>query len=103
MDATFPPDWPDVQYNVMDHYGGPSIDSSSSGALDNGNYAALYVSPMTPFSLGNVTINSTDTRDHPLVNPAWLTDPRDIEVAVAAFKRLRQFLASDAIAPVIIG
>ena len=41
--------------------------------------------------------------DHPLINPAWLTDPRDQEVAVAGYKRVRQMFKSSALQPIIIG
>ena len=58
---------------------------------------------VAPFSRGNVTINSSDTAVHPVVNPNWLTDPRDQEVAVAGFKRLRAIFASEATKPVVIG
>ena len=98
LDQNFGPDWPDVQYIVADAYGAPS-----GGAPDTGNYVSIYVVLVTPFSVGNVTINSTDTKDHPIVNPNWLTDPRDIEVAVAGFKRGRQILASNSVSPIIIG
>ena len=37
-----------------------------------------------------MTLNSTDTADNPLVNPAWLSTREDQELAVAAFKRARQ-------------
>ena len=58
---------------------------------------------VAPFSRGNVTINSSDTAIHPVVNPNWLTDPRDQEVAVAGFRRLRAIFASEATMPVVIG
>ncbi len=40
---------------------------------------------------------------HPIVNPNWLTDPRDQEVAVAGFKRARAVFQSAAVKPVLIG
>ena len=41
--------------------------------------------------------------DLPVINPAWLTDPGDQEVAVAAFKRIRQAWGSAALQPVLDG
>ena len=38
-----------------------------------------------------------------MVNPNWLTDPRDQEIAVAGFKRARAVFQSSAVAPLIIG
>lgn len=37
------------------------------------------------------------------MSPNWLLDPRDQEVAVAAFKRVRQVFVTKAMAPVLIG
>ncbi len=58
---------------------------------------------IAPFSRGNVTIKSKDTFDHPVVNPNWLTDPRDMEVLIAAFKRLRQLFKPKVVQPALIG
>jgi choline dehydrogenase len=52
-------------------------DVSSSAALTN------------PFSRGNVIIISNDTSVRPIVDPNWMLDPRDQEVAVAAFRQAR--------------
>ena len=38
-----------------------------------------------------------------MVNPNWLTDPRDQEVAVSGFKRARAVFQSAAVQPVLIG
>ncbi|KAL8988791.1 MAG: hypothetical protein Q9169_008497 [Polycauliona sp. 2 TL-2023] len=46
-------------------------------------------------------MNSTRTLDNPIVNPNWLTDPRDQDVANARFKRTRQVFATDSIRPVL--
>jgi choline dehydrogenase len=44
---------------------------------------------VAPFS-GNVTIKSADSSVPPLINPNPLSNPADVEVALAAFKRIRQ-------------
>jgi choline dehydrogenase-like flavoprotein len=56
-----------------------------------------------PFSRGNVTIVSADTKDNPVLSPNWLLDPRDQEMAVAAFKLSRKIMTQDVTRPVIIG
>ena len=38
-----------------------------------------------------------------MVNPNWLTDPRDQEVAVSGFKRARAVFKSAAVQPILIG
>lgn len=58
---------------------------------------------VAPFSRGNVTINSTSTSVNPIVNPNFLADPRDKEVAIAGFKRARQVFATQAMGTVKIG
>jgi choline dehydrogenase len=45
---------------------------------------------LSPFSRGNLTISSADMAVHPVINPNWLTDSRDKDQAIAAFKRMRQ-------------
>ena len=66
-----------------------------------GNYASPMVALTAPFSRGNITITSTDTNDNPVVSPNWLLDPRDQEMAVAAFKRARQVMTQKVIASVV--
>lgn len=58
---------------------------------------------MNPFSRGNVTISSKNTNDYPIISPNWLLDPRDQEVAVAAFKRARAVFTNNATRPIVLG
>lgn len=41
--------------------------------------------------------------DAPVINPAWLTDARDREVFIAAFKRAREVLSMEEMQAVLIG
>ena len=102
LDAEFGGDWPDVEYFSQDAYSSNNDDYLLS-APDFKNYTAMAATVIAPFSRGNVTIVSKDTKDHPLVNPNWLTDPRDVEVILAAFKRMRQLFKTKAMAPVLVG
>ena len=101
--ATFPPDWPELEYLILDAYSG-----------DNGNYITeaprtpyMYVSPaaaiVAPQSRGNVSISSADSADPPLINPNWLSHPADKELAVAAFKRIRELMATETVQNVTVG
>jgi choline dehydrogenase-like flavoprotein len=56
---------------------------------------------VAPLSRGTVTISSANTDDLPIVDPKWLTDPADQQVAIAAYKRVRQAFASKAMAAVL--
>ncbi|MCJ1377520.1 hypothetical protein MMC17_000615 [Xylographa soralifera] len=88
--ATFPGDWPEIEYLVFDAFLGYSLDYSDADPADGYNYGTLANALVAPLSRGNVTIVSSDTADAPVINPNWLTDPADAEVAVAAFKRSRE-------------
>jgi choline dehydrogenase len=46
--------------------------------------------PVAPFSRGTVGLSSIDTADNPIVDIAWIQDPRDVAVGVAALKRCRE-------------
>lgn len=75
----FPSDWPEVEYITT---GGPGENGTATGTV-----SAVLVAPR---SRGNVTISSANATVPPVINPGYLTDPADAQVAVAAFKRTRQ-------------
>ena len=58
---------------------------------------------VAPYSRGNVTINSANAADPPIINPNWLSDPRDQATVIAGYKRARQIFNTRAMAPVLIG
>ena len=66
-------------------------------------YASIVAALVAPLSHGNVTISSADTNQPPVINPNILTSPTDQQVAVAAYKRIRQIFRSSEMAPVLIG
>jgi choline dehydrogenase-like flavoprotein len=70
---------------------------------DGYQYASILGVLVAPLSRGNVTLKSSDTSDLPIINPNWLGDTADQEVAIAMFKRIRAAFKSDAMAPVVIG
>ncbi|CZT10004.1 related to choline dehydrogenase [Rhynchosporium agropyri] len=91
--AQFPEDWPDFEYIV------DSTQSSDSTI----NFAKLRPALITPISRGNVSLKSKDMEDAPVINTGWLTSPTDLEMAVIAIKRTRDFWATNAMKGVIIG
>ncbi|RYP44791.1 hypothetical protein DL768_008782 [Monosporascus sp. mg162] len=95
LDA-LPADWPDVEYLVLPV-------PVSDGAIPGAAYGTLFAALQAPQSLGNVTIVSAKMADAPVINPNWLTAQADLDVLVAAFKRMRQIVASSAMAGVILG
>jgi choline dehydrogenase len=72
-----------------------------SQPYDGYQYASILAALVALLSRGNVTTKSADTNDLPLINPNWLTAPTDQEVAVVAYKRVRQAFASKYMAPVL--
>ncbi|KAH8704558.1 putative versicolorin B synthase [Phaeosphaeriaceae sp. PMI808] len=98
--SAFPNDWPDIEYVVAPTFLG---DFHSPQPNDGYQYASIAAALMTPISRGNITIQSSSIHDPPLINPAVLVSHTDQQVAIAAFKRLRQMLASPELAPIRIG
>ncbi|KAI4189168.1 MAG: hypothetical protein L6R41_001667 [Letrouitia leprolyta] len=96
LDSTFGPDWPNIELVPFDN-------DLVSLPEDGRNYVSSLIALVAPFSRGNVTIHSTSTLDNPIVSPNWLTDPRDVEIAIAGFKRARQIFNQSGISGIING
>ena len=79
--ASLPDDVPEIEYLAG------SFAGTGNGITTIGDLSAAI---LNPFSRGSVTISSANISDPPVINMGWLTDAADHEVAVAAFKRLRQ-------------
>lgn len=92
--ATFPQDWPEIEYFSVGAYFGYQENYMTGAPTDSYQYATLAVALVAPLSRGNISISSADTSDQPLINPNWLTNPTDQQVAVAAYKRARQVFES---------
>lgn len=94
-------EWPELEYVAFSAYGGPN--PGFLGSPEGHNWATLAVALVAPFSRGNVTIRSADTRDNPIVDPAWMSDPRDRQIALQAFRRLQEILNQTSLAPALLG
>ena len=64
-----------------------------AGAPTNttGDYLSVGVVVLKASSRGSVSINSSDTADHPLVDVNWFATPEDQELGVAGLRRAREF------------
>ncbi|KAL4735796.1 putative choline dehydrogenase [Aspergillus similis] len=100
--ASLPNDWPEIQYGLFPAYAGNFYNPYIGGPTE-GNYVTLLAILMSPQSRGNVSLPSPSMQDPPLINPAWLTHPADVELAVTAFKRLRSIFRAPALKGVLIG
>ncbi|KAK4183404.1 gmc oxidoreductase [Podospora australis] len=101
LDATFPPDWPEVEFLSAAGYVGDFSNLFTTQPKDGFMYATILGGLVAPLSRGTVTLRSADTADLPLIDPRWLTDPTDISVAIGLYKRLREAFDSDAMQPVL--
>ncbi|KAI5925276.1 GMC oxidoreductase [Camillea tinctor] len=101
--SKYPESWPDIEYLTLPAYfgNGAGVLVNPDAPTDGYNYATVVASLVSPNSRGNVTITSADASDAAIINPNWLTNPVDQDVAVAAFKRLRGAFASSAMQPVL--
>ncbi|KAI0119748.1 choline dehydrogenase [Daldinia grandis] len=100
--SQLPDSWPDMEYISMDSYSGDFSSPLFNAPNDGYNYASILVSPCAPLSRGSVTITSSDTADLPLVDPNWLSDPIDAQLAVAGYKRAREAFSSAAMRDVLL-
>ncbi|KAF1812895.1 putative glucose-methanol-choline oxidoreductase [Eremomyces bilateralis CBS 781.70] len=87
---SFPADWPDLEYAVLDASMGYNRNYLTEDPMDGSNYASVCVSIQTAFSRGSVSISSTDIADPPVLDVGWLSDPVDVELQIAALRRTRQ-------------
>lgn len=101
--AGFPADWPEAEYISSAGYIGNFSNLLTNQPKDGYEYASIQGVLAAPLSRGNVTLKSSNIEDLPIINPNWLDDTADQEVAIAMFKRIREAFQSDAMAPVVIG
>ena len=100
---TFPPDWPELEYLILDAYSGDNENYITGAPRTPFMYASPSAALVAPLSRGNVTISSADMEDPPIINPNWLTHPADQELALAGFKRVRQLMDTDVMKSVTVG
>ncbi|KAI5917193.1 putative choline dehydrogenase [Camillea tinctor] len=101
--SSYPRDWPEVHFVAAPSYIGNEEYADEAVPHNGTMVASLLGTILVPASRGNVTISSSSMRDHPLINPNWLTEQQDTDVVVGAFKRLRQILQSPKLNKITIG
>ena len=101
--AKFPEDWPEIEWLSVGGFFGYQQNFILGGPRDAYNYATMAMALVAPVSRGNLSISSADMNDQPLINPNWLSSPTDQQVAVAAYKRVRQFFDTPAMKTIEIG
>ena len=87
----YPTDWPEIELLAIAAYLGYQNQSGGNDPKDGSQYATMGAALIAPRSRGNVSISSADNAVYPIINPNYFSDPVDVEVAVASYKRIRQF------------
>lgn len=88
--ASLPQDWPELEWVPVSAFLGTQANRNTADPRDGYNYGTMANTLPAPMSRGSISINSSSMADAPLINPNWLTDPVDIELAIAATKRQRE-------------
>lgn len=79
-----PAEWPLIEYALTSS--SPVLGSSNS----NKQYGIIGCVLVAATSRGNMTIQSADNTDPPIIDPGWLREESDQEVAIEAYRRARQ-------------
>lgn len=84
--AKWPADWPETEY-VLSSSGRTLEGSTATGQ----NYVSIGILLVGALSRGNMTIQSDSMLDKLVISTNWLLDEADQEVAVQAYRRIREF------------
>ncbi len=88
---------PDIQF----HFQPLSADKPGDGVHPFSAFTAS-VCQLRPHSSGHLEIKSTDPLQHPAIHPNYLSDERDLKVAVESIKVARRIAEAPALAPEIL-
>ena len=88
------PDWPNIQLALCI---GIVDDHTRKQHLGHGY--TLHVTLMRPESRGTVTLKSANYKDAPLIDPRFLSDPKDVQVLVKATGMGHDIMESAALTP----
>lgn len=103
--SKMPASCPDLEYLAIDayfgHYSSPLFRAEAEYPRDGLDYVSVVVSPTAPRSRGSVTIKSAKASDLPVIDPNWMTDPIDAEIAVVGYKRARQLFKTEALRDIL--
>lgn len=96
--ATFPDDWPEVEYIAADAYAGNFRHPLAQQPLNGKKYVSILGAMVAPLSRGNITLKSGNPLAAPAINPNWLSDPADQELAIAWYRRMREIFTTKDVA-----
>jgi choline dehydrogenase len=90
LDEALTADWPHVEYLVENGFSGDNSNYANADPADGYNYATISAALQGALSTGQITLQSSDSLDAPLIDPNYFADKVDMEVAIAAFRRVRR-------------
>ena len=90
------PDWPDTQLHFI-----ISRVNEHGRELKWGNGVTIHSCCLRPEGRGTVKLASADPNDRPLIDPNFLSHPKDIEIMVAGAERTRKIMQEAPIAKYI--
>ena len=93
LDSSLGPDWPELEHLPVSATLGYQRNYQKEDPNDGYDYATIGTLLTTPFSRGTVSISSANPADPPVIDPGYLTHPADVELAITALRRQREFWA----------
>ncbi|NKF24537.1 choline dehydrogenase [Solimonas marina] len=87
---------PDVQLHFV-----VALVDDHARKLHLGHGISCHVCLLRPRSTGSVRLRSADAADAPLIDPAFLKDPRDLQDLVEGFKLTRRLMEAPALSGVV--
>jgi choline dehydrogenase len=91
--SNFPSDWPEVEWLLVGAFNGDNSDKVTADPKDGHQYATLSGALIAPLSRGSVRLAGPSMVVPPIIDPQWLVDPTDMNLASQMFKRQRQIWA----------
>ncbi|KAL8846300.1 MAG: hypothetical protein Q9221_008598, partial [Calogaya cf. arnoldii] len=93
LDTSFPADWPVLEHLPLNAYIGYQRNYQTEDPVDGYNYGTVATLLAAPLSRGTVSISSSNPFDPPVIDPKYLSNPIDAEIAIISIRRQRDFWA----------
>ncbi|CAG7918653.1 unnamed protein product [Penicillium olsonii] len=91
--SSFPPDWPELEWLPTGGFSGYNLNKVTADPKDGHQYATISGALVATLSRGTVRLAGPSMSTPPLIDPQWLADPTDMDLAVQLFQRQRQMWA----------
>jgi choline dehydrogenase len=91
--SSFSSDWPELEWLPISAFNGYNLNKVTADPKDGHQYATISGALIAPLSRGTVRLAGSSMNTPPLIDPQWLADSTDMNLAIQAFKRQRQIWA----------